>query len=327
MKMKKILPIGLSIIISAGLLIPVNAAPIRTCQTGSQDQVKERTVSYKRNNENKRGSFAKYCTEFTKEQILERLNSCMEFVEDAHSEGRISDEMYDRAKEFLAEKIEKLENEDNETPEEAEEIEEVEEETEETEEEAEEIEEEAEEAEEETEEAEEIEETEDETPEIETEDENIDADTDNQTTDSETETETNESEEITNQGISAEEQQMVDLVNKARQENGLQPLTVDTKVAELARMKSKDMIDNNYFSHNSPTYGSPFEMLKNYGVSYSSAGENIAGNQTVENAHESLMNSPGHRSNILSSDYTHIGIGIQDGGPYGKMFTQIFIKK
>lgn len=318
MKMKKILPLGLSIVISAGLLIPVNAAPIRTCETGSQEQVKERTVSYRRNKKQKSRSFSKYCTEFTKEQILERLNSCMGFVEDAHSEGRISDEMYDRVKEFLAEKIEKLENEDNETPVPETEIEDETPEVE-TEEEAEEIEEEdvEEEAEEEAEEAE------DETPEVET----PATDTDNQTTDSNADTDTNETEETVDQGISAAEQQMVDLVNEARRENGLEPLTVDTKVAELARMKSKDMIDNNYFSHNSPTYGSPFEMLKNYGVSYSSAGENIAGNQTVEKAHVSLMNSSGHRRNILSSDYTHIGIGIQDGGPYGKMFTQIFIKK
>jgi uncharacterized protein YkwD len=87
------------------------------------------------------------------------------------------------------------------------------------------------------------------------------------------------------------------------------------------------MIDNNYFSHNSPKYGSPFDMMKSFGIKFVHAGENIAGNQTVQAAHNALMNSPGHRQNILSTDYTHIGIGIQKGGSYGNMFTQQFISK
>lgn len=131
----------------------------------------------------------------------------------------------------------------------------------------------------------------------------------------------------TNQGINNQEQQMINLVNQSRQQNGLPALKADNQLSEIARIKSKDMIDKNYFSHNSPTYGSPFDMLKNFGVSYIKAGENIAGNQTVEKAHEALMNSPGHRANILNSEYTHIGIGIQKGGNYGNMFTQIFIRK
>lgn len=129
------------------------------------------------------------------------------------------------------------------------------------------------------------------------------------------------------EGLSAEEQQMIDLVNAARQQAGLPPLTVDTKLAEVARLKSKDMIDNNYFDHQSPTYGSPFEMMQKFGITYSSAGENIACNQTVPAAHEALMNSPGHRENILKPSFTHIGIGIVDGGKCGKMFTQMFISK
>jgi uncharacterized YkwD family protein len=99
------------------------------------------------------------------------------------------------------------------------------------------------------------------------------------------------------------------------------------ELTKIARIKSQDMINNNYFSHNSPKYGSPFDMMKAFGINYVHAGENIAGNQTVQAAHTALMNSPGHRKNILSTDYTHIGIGIQKGGQYGNMFTQDFISK
>jgi uncharacterized YkwD family protein len=123
------------------------------------------------------------------------------------------------------------------------------------------------------------------------------------------------------------EQQMITLVNQARSQNNLPALQVDMQVTNVARVKAQDMIDNNYFSHNSPKYGSPFDMMKSFGVHYVKAGENIAGNQTVQNAHNALMNSPGHRENILSPDYTHIGIGIKQGGQYGNMFSQMFVSK
>lgn len=126
------------------------------------------------------------------------------------------------------------------------------------------------------------------------------------------------------QELSADEQKMLDLVNKERSAQGLKPLQVDMQLVKLARMKSQDMINKGYFDHQSPTYGSPFDMMKNNGISYRYAGENIAGNSSVEKAHTSLMNSSGHRANILSPNFTHIGIGIVDGGPYGKMFTQMF---
>ncbi|MFH5182155.1 CAP domain-containing protein [Paenibacillus sp. TAB 01] len=127
--------------------------------------------------------------------------------------------------------------------------------------------------------------------------------------------------------LTPEEQQMVDLVNEARKQEGLQPLAVDPELTKTARLKSQDMVDKNYFSHDSPTYGSPFDMMKQFGISYSTAGENIACNQSVEAAHKALMESPGHRANILSKDFTHIGIGIVNGGSCGKMFTQQFIGK
>jgi uncharacterized YkwD family protein len=127
--------------------------------------------------------------------------------------------------------------------------------------------------------------------------------------------------------LSADEKRMFELVNKERVLYGLQPLTVDMELVKLARMKSADMIEKNYFSHTSPTYGSPFKMMKDYGVSYRMAGENLAGAYSVDSAHKNLMNSPGHRANILRTQFTHVGIGVVDGGPYGKMFTQMFIQK
>lgn len=126
-------------------------------------------------------------------------------------------------------------------------------------------------------------------------------------------------------GLTAAEQQMLNLVNQERAKAGLQPLKADLELTKLARLKSQDMINKNYFDHNSPTYGSPFQMMKQFGITYKTAGENIAGNQTVERAHTALMNSAGHRANILNPNYTHIGIGIQNGGNYGMMFTQMFV--
>ena len=124
--------------------------------------------------------------------------------------------------------------------------------------------------------------------------------------------------------LNADEKAMLDLVNSERVKAGLAPLIADAQLVRLARLKAADMIQNNYFSHNSPTYGSPFDMMKAAGVSYRYAGENLAGAPTVEMAHNSLMNSPGHRANILNANFTKIGIGVVSGGPYGKMFVQMF---
>lgn len=127
--------------------------------------------------------------------------------------------------------------------------------------------------------------------------------------------------------LSAQEKQMFDLVNADRKKNGLSELTIDYEVSRVARIKAQDMADNDYFSHTSPTYGSPFEMLKKFGVSYSAAGENIAGNNTVQNAETAFMNSPGHRANILSSRYTAVGIGIVNDDRYGLIFVQMFVNR
>jgi uncharacterized YkwD family protein len=125
--------------------------------------------------------------------------------------------------------------------------------------------------------------------------------------------------------MTAEEQQMLDLVNGERTKGGLAPLKADGTLTKVARLKSQDMISNNYFAHQSPTYGSPFAMMSKYGVTYRSAGENIAGNSSVTGAFQAWMNSPGHRANILNSQYNLTGIGIVHGGPYGIIFTQEFV--
>jgi uncharacterized YkwD family protein/spore coat assembly protein SafA len=123
------------------------------------------------------------------------------------------------------------------------------------------------------------------------------------------------------------ESEVVRLVNIERAKNGLKPLTANWQLARVARYKSEDMRDKGYFSHTSPTYGSPFDMMKNFRVSYSSAGENIAAGQTTAQAvMDSWMNSPGHRQNILSANYTEIGVGYCSGGSYRHYWTQMFIR-
>ena len=123
----------------------------------------------------------------------------------------------------------------------------------------------------------------------------------------------------------AYENKVLELVNVERAKQGLKPLEMDESVRNVARLKSQDMQKNNYFSHTSPTYGTPFEMLKKYGISYKSAGENIAqGYQTPEQVVKGWMNSSGHRANILNASYTHIGIGYEANGNY---WTQMFIGK
>ncbi len=125
--------------------------------------------------------------------------------------------------------------------------------------------------------------------------------------------------------VSAYESEVVRLVNVERQKNGLKPLTADWQLSRVARYKSQDMCDLKYFSHTSPTYGSPFDMMRNFGISYRSAGENIAkGYATPEAVVKAWMNSPGHRANILNSSFTHIGVGYVKNGNY---CTQMFISK
>lgn len=129
----------------------------------------------------------------------------------------------------------------------------------------------------------------------------------------------------TDSGVLNYEKEVVRLVNDIRVQNGLKPLTEDWELSRVARIKSQDMKDNNYFSHTSPIYGTPFQMIRNFGISYRSAGENIArGQATPQAVVNAWMNSSGHRANILNPSYTRIGVGYVANGKY---WTQMFISK
>lgn len=127
--------------------------------------------------------------------------------------------------------------------------------------------------------------------------------------------------------MNSDEKEVFDLINKQRTNNGLPALKNDSEVQRIARIKSQDMVDNNYFSHNSPTYGSPFDMLKSFKVSYKTAGENIAANSSNSSAVTAWMNSSGHKANILNSSFNYTGIGVVSSPRYGKMYVQMFIGK
>lgn len=123
------------------------------------------------------------------------------------------------------------------------------------------------------------------------------------------------------------ENEVIKLVNAERAKNGLSPLKANWELSRVARMKSQDMINKNYFSHQSPTYGSPFQMMESFGIRYSSAGENIAkGQQSPSAVMHAWMNSPGHRSNILSTSYSEIGVGLAVSKSGVKYWTQMFIR-
>ncbi len=128
--------------------------------------------------------------------------------------------------------------------------------------------------------------------------------------------------------ITSFEKEVVELVNKERQQRGYSSLQIDLNVTQVARKKSADMRDNGYFSHQSPTYGSPFDMLKKEQIRFTMAGENIAaGQRSPSQVVRDWMNSEGHRKNILNPDFTHIGVGYQEGGSYGTYWTQLFLRK
>jgi uncharacterized protein YkwD len=120
------------------------------------------------------------------------------------------------------------------------------------------------------------------------------------------------------------EAEMLILVNKERQENGLKPLQADPEIAQVARAHSLDMFVKGYFAHVNLEGKDPFERMKDANIRFVNAGENLALAQTLEIAHKNLMNSPGHRANILSPNFGRLGIGVLDGGFYGLMISQEF---
>jgi uncharacterized protein YkwD/uncharacterized membrane protein required for colicin V production len=120
------------------------------------------------------------------------------------------------------------------------------------------------------------------------------------------------------------EGRLFDLVNQARADNGVQPLVLDESIRQVARANSVAMFQQGYFAHIDPNGVSPFDRMRNGDISFRAAGENLALAPTVDVAHDGLMNSPGHRANILNPAFHRIGIGVADGGMHGKMFTQNF---
>lgn len=127
--------------------------------------------------------------------------------------------------------------------------------------------------------------------------------------------------------IDASEQakQVLNLVNQERKKQGLSALMLDKKLNNAAQKKAVDMRDKNYFDHQSPTYGSPFDLMRSEGISYSTAGENIAaGQRSAQAVMESWMNSSGHRANILNAKYKYLGVGFCTGGRYGTYWVQEF---
>ena len=130
---------------------------------------------------------------------------------------------------------------------------------------------------------------------------------------------------LMDESITSFEQQVIDLTNEKRASRGLKPLNANWELSRVARYKSQDMANNKYFSHTSPTYGSPFNMIKNFGIKYRSAGENIAyGQRTPAQVVNSWWNSAGHRANMLNANYTDIGVVYLANGNY---WTQMFIQK
>ena len=130
-------------------------------------------------------------------------------------------------------------------------------------------------------------------------------------------TELEQNGEQTSVGANAYEREVIRLVNVERAKYGLSALSEDAALIRTARMKSQDMHDSRYFDHNSPTYGTPFQLMKSQGIIYRTAGENIAmGYATPEAVVSAWMNSSGHRANILNSSYTKIGVGFVESGYY-----------
>ncbi|MBR5786934.1 MAG: SH3 domain-containing protein [Clostridia bacterium] len=128
------------------------------------------------------------------------------------------------------------------------------------------------------------------------------------------------------ENISDDAQRLLSLTNNVRQERGAGRLEYSEELSRVAFEKARDMVINNYFSHQSPCYGSPFEMMKAYGLNFTSAAENIAGNQTVDGAFYAWMNSESHMKNITNGDFTETGIGVYTSPIYGKIIVQLFMR-
>lgn len=132
--------------------------------------------------------------------------------------------------------------------------------------------------------------------------------------------------DYTTGSITAQEENAFLLLNQGRAANGLSALTLDPSLCALARLKSQDMNANHYFAHTSPTLGSAAEMLRNHGYAFTSVGENIAHHATVAKAQAAFMSSTGHRTNILGSQWTKVGIGVCSDSQGYVYVTQLFVR-
>ena len=127
--------------------------------------------------------------------------------------------------------------------------------------------------------------------------------------------------------VSTAERTLFNLLNEDRARSGLSPLILDEELSRIARIKSQDMVTNRYFAHLSPTYGNVTTMLNTFGVSFRFAGENIARSRSVQHSNAAFLSSEGHRRNMLSSSYTHVGIGVVTN-EYGFVtVTEIFVRR
>ena len=122
-----------------------------------------------------------------------------------------------------------------------------------------------------------------------------------------------------------EEQKTLDLINEYRKQNGIKELKPYFKLQDVAKHKAEDLVHNKYFAHISPTLGTPFKMLKDNGINYKIAGENLAGSTTPEKAVKAWISSTSHRENILEERYEYTGIYVIESPVYGKIFVQLFI--
>ena len=127
--------------------------------------------------------------------------------------------------------------------------------------------------------------------------------------------------------LSVEEQEFLDKINELRLKNNIPTLQIDDNVENVARLKAQDLAENNYFSHTSNKYGTPFEMLSTSGINYKTASENIAGNSSIDGAINSWMNSESHKNNILSTNFNYTGVAVVHSNTYGKILVQFFIGK
>ncbi len=134
-------------------------------------------------------------------------------------------------------------------------------------------------------------------------------------------------EEVSTINLTSDESELLSIINSEREKNNLPSLEIDEQLQNVAKLKATDIAQNNYFSHISPTYGTPFEMLKSYNISYKTASENIAGNSNIKSAFDAWISSDSHKKNILSNDYNYTGIGVVDSIAYGKIIVELFIGK